>query len=84
MHFLKEKGCIDESDIGDSGPIPGTFHYEYFDMNAPKALSRFKEGKKEDKKSMSGFDEENIHDALVDCRNQTLELNYVLRNLLKG
>jgi oligoribonuclease (3'-5' exoribonuclease) len=83
IHFLKEKGCIDEPDIGDDGPIPGTFHYEYFDMNGIKALARHKAGKKEDVKEMAGYDEENVHDALVDCRNQTIEFNHHLKTLLE-
>jgi oligoribonuclease (3'-5' exoribonuclease) len=82
VDFLRHAGCIDCPDIGDEGPIPGTFHYEYFDMNGIKALARHKMGKKEDVKEMAGYDSEGAHDALVDCRNQTLELNHYMLALL--
>lgn len=82
IRFLIEKGAIEENDIDDNGQIPGTFHYEYFDANGIKAIARTKAGKKEDKAGLPGFDQENEHDALVDCRNQTIELNYYLNILL--
>ena len=82
INFLNHHGCINGSDIGDDGPIPGTFHYELFDANPIKAIARQKAGKKEDKKELAGFDEEGIHDALVDCHNQTKELNHYLEILI--
>ena len=75
--FLYSKGCIERPDICDKGSIPGTFHYEFFDLNAIKAIARQKTGAKEKLEL-----DENIHDALVDCRNQTKELNHFLAILL--
>lgn len=77
--FLKAAGIIDRPDIDDNGPIPGTFHYEFFDLNAVKAFARQLKG---EKFAISGLDEDNIHDALVDCRNQTVELNAFVNVLL--
>ena len=82
LNFLTSAGCIDTGDIGDQGQIPGTFHFESFDANPIKALARHKAGRKEDKKELAGFDEEGIHDALVDCHNQLKELNHYLGILL--
>jgi oligoribonuclease (3'-5' exoribonuclease)/8-oxo-dGTP pyrophosphatase MutT (NUDIX family) len=84
IDFMRHAGVIDTPDIGDDGPIPGSFHYEYFDMNGIKAIARHKAGKKEDKKELAGYDEEGIHDGLVDCRNQTKEFNHHLKTLLGG
>jgi len=77
--FLLEKGCADGNDIGDSGPIPGTFSYEFFDLNAVKAIARAKAGSKFDKQLPL---DPGVHDALVDCQNQLLELNAFLDRLL--
>lgn len=80
MAFLSEKGLIDDSDIGADGtPIPGTFHYENFEMHPLKTLARHKQGAKKD---VAGVDKENEHDALVDCRNQLLELNDAIKVLV--
>lgn len=77
MGFLYAKGCIDRGDIGDAGPIPGTFHYEIFDLNSLKLVARQLNGEKEKLKLEDG-----IHNALVDCRNQTTELNWMLKVLI--
>jgi oligoribonuclease (3'-5' exoribonuclease)/GNAT superfamily N-acetyltransferase len=82
LAFLYENGLLDRADIGDGGPIPGTFHYETFDLNPLKAMARHRTGAKEDRKELAGYDEENIHDALVDCRNQLKELNHYMKVLL--
>ena len=74
--FLLEKGLADCPDIGDEGPITGTFHYEFFEMNGIKALAREKTGKKEDLGLTT------THDALQDCFDQLSELNYYLSVLL--
>jgi 8-oxo-dGTP pyrophosphatase MutT (NUDIX family)/oligoribonuclease (3'-5' exoribonuclease)/predicted nucleotidyltransferase len=80
MAFLLEKGLIDDSDISPDGtPIPGTFHYENFEMHPLKTLARHKQGAKKD---VAGVDKENEHDALVDCRNQLLELNDSIKVLV--
>lgn len=80
VSFLYAKGCADRPDISKDGKqIPGTFYYEFFDMNAAKALARQKVG---EKFKVPGMDEENIHDALVDCKNQLLELNKFIEVLL--
>lgn len=79
--FLKEKGIITESDFENNKPKEGTFHYEFFEMNSIKAIARHLTGAKE---SLSDLDEENIHDALVDCRNQTIEMNHYIKTLLGG
>lgn len=79
MSFLYENGLIDPPDIGDEGQIEGSFHYEYWEMNPIKAIARHREGRKE---SLSDLDKENIHDALVDCRNQLVEMNHYLKVLL--
>lgn len=79
--FLKEKGIITESDFENDKPKEGTFHYEFFEMNSIKAVARHMSGAKE---SLADLDTENIHDALVDCRNQTIEMNHYLKTLLGG
>ncbi len=76
MSFLYAKGCADRPDINDSGQVPGTFHYEFFDLNAVKAIARTKVGKKFE------HDELPAHDALNDCKNQLVELNHYLEVLL--
>jgi len=77
MGFLYAKGCIDRGDIGDDGAIPGTFHYEIFDLNSLKSVARQLNGEKEKLKLEDG-----IHNAMVDCRNQTTELNWMLKVLI--
>jgi oligoribonuclease (3'-5' exoribonuclease) len=77
LAFLYAKGCIDRGDIVDDKPVPGTFHYEVFDANSIKAIARQKMGKKEEIKMEPGE-----HNAVVDCVNQTKELNYFLEVLL--
>ena len=77
--FLLEKGIITSPDIGDDGQIPSTFHYEFFDLNSVKAFARQKLGEKFE---IPGADLVGIHDGLVDCRNQLLELNLYLEILL--
>lgn len=80
--FLLEKGVAVGGDIDDeSHPLPGTFHYEYFDLNSLKCAARTRAGHKFDKE-LPGLDHEGIHDGLVDCRNQHIELNGFLRVLL--
>lgn len=78
MMFLYARGVLDRPDIIDDKQTPGTFHFEFFDLNAPKALARQKAGKKF---KVPGLDD-GIHDALVDCENQTKELNEYLKILL--
>lgn len=78
IYFLAVNDIIDMSDFDEEGhPIAGTFDHEFFDLNAPKILSREKMGEKFEvpgtKKS---------HDALEDCRDQLLELNAYLDILL--
>lgn len=80
--FLKAKNCIDEQFYGDDDkPIKGTFHYEYWDMNALKDLSRTIHGSKYE---VDGVDKEHEHDGLIDCYNQVLELNASIRVILGG
>jgi len=76
--FLYHNGIADYPDIDKEG----TFHYEFFDMNSIKMIGRHILGAK----PIKGVDfrhEEPEHDALMDCRNQTRELNFYLRLLLK-
>lgn len=77
--FLAAKGVITTSYYEQDTPIPGTFFYEYFDMNAIKLVARSKVGFKFDKelKMLPG-----AHDALIDCYNQLTELNAILGTLL--
>lgn len=78
--FLLAGGCIDPCDYdGEGKAVKGTFHYEFFDLNAVKAIARTKAGQKFE---IDGINKEGIHDALVDCENQLLELNEFLRKLL--
>lgn len=78
--FLLASGLIDPCDFGEDGePIKGTFHYEYFDLNSVKAIAREACGEKFE---VEGLDNEGIHDALVDCKNQLLELNEYLKRML--
>jgi oligoribonuclease (3'-5' exoribonuclease) len=79
LDFLIRNNCIVRSDIDKEGtPIPGTFHYESFDLNPVKCIVREKLGKKiKPEKEIEGK-----HDALVDVFNQTLELNLFLKHLL--
>lgn len=81
IEFLYAKGCLDRPGYDENEqPIKGTFHYEYFDLNALKLVARHKFG---EKLKPDNLDEENIHDALVDCQNQLKELNFWLVKLLK-
>lgn len=80
MFFLIEKSVVDVGDIVDGNPVSGTFHYEMFDINPIKCICRHKLGQKESKEEL-GLDP-GIHDALVDCRNQTKELNYFIAMLV--
>jgi len=66
----------------DDNAVPGTFHYEYFDMNAPKQILNSKMKKKVNLKTHPDYDHEGVHDALVDDRNQLLELNELIKGLL--
>lgn len=79
IDFLLTNSCIVRPDISKDGvPILGTFHYETFDLNPIKCIVREKLGMKvKPNKIIEGG-----HDALVDCYNQTLELNLFLRHLL--
>ena len=74
VNFLYTSKGGDRPDIGDDGPIEGTFHYEYFEMNPLKMLVEEITGAK---LKVEGLDD-GIHDALVDCRNQLIELNHCL------
>lgn len=76
--FLWKNDCIDLQHYVDDKPVLGTFHYEFFDMNAPKEMARVKMGGKFDTPDL----DPNEHDALVDCENQTKELNQILKILL--
>src|ERR1035437_9300348 len=40
--FLYEKGVISLSHFEGDTPVPGTFHFEYFDMNSIKMVARHK------------------------------------------
>lgn len=77
--FLYAKDIITLSHYEGDTPVDGTFHYEYFDMNAIKLVMRHKMGFKADKelKLLEG-----IHDGLVDCRNQLIEMNFIISKLL--
>jgi oligoribonuclease (3'-5' exoribonuclease) len=79
--FLVNKGVITTSYYEGDEPVEGTFFYEFFDMNALKAAARTKVGSKFDKqlKRLPGD-----HDALIDCKNQTMELNAFLKVLIGG
>lgn len=80
LSFLYQNRCIDRPDIAkDGSKLLGTFHYEIADMNLLKAVARQKVCNKIE---VPGLDTEHIHDALVDCRNQTVELNAFLNILL--
>ena len=46
LEFLKNNGVVVRNDIQDEKQIPGTFHYEIFDLNAPKAFARHLVGEK--------------------------------------
>jgi len=82
LRFLFQNILIDSNDIIEDKQIPGTFHYEIWDMNMPKQIANQKLGRKMDKKDLPGYNFKDVHDALVDCYNQTLELNYLLNILL--
>jgi len=78
--FLLANDCIDPCDYDDAGnSVKGTFHYEFFDLNAVKAIARSKVG---DKFEIPGIDKDGVHDAIVDCNNQLLELNSFIEILL--
>lgn len=75
LRFLYQNNIIVDSYYDEENKqVPGTFHYEIFDMNSIKCIARTLWG---EKKKPQGEDP-NHHDALVDCRNQTLELNQIL------
>lgn len=79
INFLLHNGCIDQPDIAPDGkPIPGTFHYESFDLNPVKLIVRHKAGDKIKPQRMLS----QAHDAFIDCLNQTQELNFYLNKLL--
>jgi oligoribonuclease (3'-5' exoribonuclease) len=77
--FMYMKGIIDISHYDGDTPVDGTFHYEYWDMNAIKAIARQKAGTKFDRQlpRLQGD-----HDALVDCKNQLTEMNGLIDMLL--
>ena len=77
--FLYMKDVISLSKFNGDTPVAGTLHYEYFDANSIKLVARHKEGYKFDKELplLPG-----AHDALIDCKNQTMELNAILKVLL--
>jgi len=78
LAFLYQHACADRPDIAPNGqPIPGTFHYEAFDIHVLKMLAYQKMGVKQ-KPPLLDIE----HDALADCFNQTLELNYFIKVLL--
>lgn len=78
LRFLFEHNVIKDNDIINDKQIPGTFHYEVADLNLLKMVVNQKMGRKMNKRMLDGYDHEGIHDALVDCFNQTIELNYML------
>jgi oligoribonuclease (3'-5' exoribonuclease) len=78
IDFLLHNKVIDRSDIVNGKPVPGTFHYESFDLNPVKLITRHRLGHKA--KPEGAYPRE--HDALADCVNQTLELNFFLKHLL--
>jgi oligoribonuclease (3'-5' exoribonuclease) len=80
LNFLYADNLIKHNDIVNDEQVPGTFHYEIFDLNGVKCIARQKAGSKFDKELPL---DENIHDALPDCRNQTLELNAFIKKLLE-
>lgn len=77
--FLYVKGVINLGRYEGDTPVPGTFHYEYFEANPLKLLARTKAGFKFDKQlpRIPGD-----HDAMVDCKNQLTELNGIIEVLL--
>jgi len=77
IYFLYIHDIIDMSDFDGDTHIPGTFDHEFFDLNAPKILSR---EKMQEKFEVPGVTKS--HDALQDCRDQLLELNAYLDILL--
>lgn len=79
IRFLAEKGVISTSYYEQDTPVPGTFHFEFFEINPLKLVARTKVGYKFDKelKVLPG-----AHDALIDCYNQLTELNAILETLL--
>jgi oligoribonuclease (3'-5' exoribonuclease) len=81
--FMYTKGLIELAHyIGDT-PVEGTFHYEYFDMNALKLVARTKVGREFDKDAtFVATLKTGAHDALVDCLNQLEELNLIVGQLL--
>lgn len=79
--FLASKGVITTSYYDGDTPVEGTFFYEQFDLNPLKAVARTVAGSKFDKqlKRLPGD-----HDALIDCKNQAMELNAFLGLLLNA
>lgn len=76
--FMYTKGLVKLAGYDGDTPRPGSFHYEYFEMNSLKLVARAKMGRKFDKDlpTLPG-----AHDALVDCKNQLTELNAILNVL---
>jgi oligoribonuclease (3'-5' exoribonuclease) len=80
VSFLKAKGLIDSGYYTvDNVAVPGTFSYEFFEMNSIKTMARHRTGYKFDKQLPLA---KGVHDALVDCRNQLIELNAIIKVLL--
>lgn len=77
--FLYAKDVIELSRYEGDTPVKGTLHYEYFDMHSMKMVMRQKLGYKADKDLVVSGGQ---HDGLVDCRNQLIELNFILHQLL--
>jgi oligoribonuclease (3'-5' exoribonuclease) len=76
--FLYASKGGDRPDIVNDEQVPGTFHYEFFEMNPLKMLAEEVTG---GKLKVEGLDRDNVHDALVDCKNQLLQLNHCLKVL---
>ena len=81
IDFMYRRGLLKRPGYSPSGEkVLGTLHFEFFDLNAIKAISQEKLGYKFE---VDGQDP-GIHDAYVDCENQLLELNMYLNILLKN
>lgn len=78
--FLYAEDLIDRGDIVNGENVPGTFHYEFFELNSIKSVARTLAGFKVDK-DLPGMSK-TIHDAIDDCKNQIKELNLYLSILL--
>jgi len=80
IEFLLHAGLIDRNYYRNDRPIVGTLHYEFFEMNSLKLVARHRLGYKFDA-NLSDI-QEGKHDALVDCKNQLIELNAILNAIL--